>query len=329
MVKTCRICQSVDTNQLTDKCNGYIEGTFYNVFHCNTCSAHFTDVTQDNKNLFDEMYETESTHAYGRYFKYADAVLDQKDPLTYLANHELPYFAAKQLVSEYQTCASILDVGSGLGYLTYAIACRGHEVLGIDISRKACAFAEKRFGTHYYRTDIFNLSTEKKFDMIIALEVIESSSNPTEFIQAAMNILKPDGKLLLTFPNKDFYHKRAVWLTVPPPLNTIWLNKKAFHYMGQQINAPFEFIQPKIFSLGRTNLAALRFYYFIKKEVFSDHFIKQRTPAKKNSHHKIKDHGKKIISAVLKNGLTLRIMNSIYLKFQLPLPTIALKIKKL
>lgn len=317
----CRLCGSVDTTLLTNKCKGYVEDTFYNIYRCNACTAHFTIEADPNIGLFDDMYLDQNIHAYGRYFGYADEVLRKNDPLAYLASQELPYYAAEQLLSQFPASAKVLDVGCGLGYLTFSIAKRDYDVVGIDVSAKALKFAAEKFGPYYNKADLSDLTEGEKFDVIIALEVIESLQNPIEFIRQAVSFLNPGGKLMITFPNRDFFNKKAIWLTIPPPLNTSWnslsgirkiLATQKLHYNIPNLSG----------YRSKTDLLPLRRVQNIfRRELFTDHIVQQNRIITE-LHQPISGKNlKSIIKQVFdKSGIT-RICNSMYLHFGFQSPT--------
>jgi len=104
---------------------------------------------------------------YERYAQYAEAVLKEPDPLGYLANCEDVYWAVEQYLQQ-KICMSnnpkyrILEVGSGLGYLTYAIARRGYDVIGLDVSAEAVRRAIERYGEMFVCANLADYSEAHK-----------------------------------------------------------------------------------------------------------------------------------------------------------------------
>lgn len=136
-------------------------------------------------------------------------------------DHRMRYFFASSLV---QSGMKIADVGCGVGYGSYFLACMTDcsEVVGIDISEEAIAYARE-----YYTKNIINLrfeckdivrgTEEKQYDLITAFEVIEHIDNPKQFISSLATMLEPDGIIVTSTPNQDVlkydkavfsYHKR-------------------------------------------------------------------------------------------------------------------------
>ena len=61
----------------------------------------------------------------------------------------------------------MLEIGSGLGYLTYSLNQLGIETLGIDISEPAIEKVECRFGEHYQKEDVFNSQLQPVYDFVV------------------------------------------------------------------------------------------------------------------------------------------------------------------
>jgi len=97
----------------------------------------------------------------------------------------------------------VLDIGCGIGHLTRFIkAMRPHlRVWGTDCSqvavRRASEF-DKRIKYFYSKPN--KIDIDKKFDVIIASEVLEHIENDEEFLMEIKKYLKPDGVVVLTTP---------------------------------------------------------------------------------------------------------------------------------
>lgn len=97
--------------------------------------------------------------------------------------------------------ARILDVGCGRGVLLSALADRGHEVHGMDVSATAVAGADPRA-----RIKVAGCLTEcdypdDAFDQVILWHVLEHLPNPREVLTEIRRILKPGGQLIVAVPN--------------------------------------------------------------------------------------------------------------------------------
>jgi 2-polyprenyl-3-methyl-5-hydroxy-6-metoxy-1,4-benzoquinol methylase len=119
----------------------------------------------------------------------------------------------------------ILDLGCGTGWLTERLAQFG-PATGIDLAESAIAAARAR-SPHitYLAGDLFELPMPANhFDVVVSQNVIAHVADQRAFLDRAADVLKPNGYLLLTTPNK-FVMDRSDWPPQPPEHLERWLTK--------------------------------------------------------------------------------------------------------
>jgi SAM-dependent methyltransferase len=175
--------------------------------------------------------------------KYAKKIKSKKNPLKFLLNSFYTYYPVVSYLTDKQNL-DILEIGCGCGYLIYSLNNLGHRAIGIDISEIAIKFAIENFGPNYFKANIdeFIKINKKKFDLIIAIETIEHLPDPLDFIKKCFILLKKDGRLILTTPNKDYYRKDDIWRTNPPPVHLFWLSSKSFQKIALDNNLEVQFV---------------------------------------------------------------------------------------
>lgn len=97
------------------------------------------------------------------------------NPLAISIKHRL-WIAAKLVNQNVNNVQSWLDVGCGAGRLLSKIQNPKFSYTGIDISQESIDFAKSRFAmttAEFIRTDICNFSSEKKFDGLILLGILD------------------------------------------------------------------------------------------------------------------------------------------------------------
>ncbi len=97
---------------------------------------------------------------------------------------------------------TILEIGCSIGGMASLFSERGFEVYASDISSYAVARAKKLSPKiHFYTFDIQKgIPIKKKFDIIVALEVVEHLQTPEKAIQHMYNNLKTGGTLVFSSP---------------------------------------------------------------------------------------------------------------------------------
>ncbi len=98
----------------------------------------------------------------------------------------------------------VLDVGSGRGWFSLAAAKLGAQVTAVDLSEKNLArIKAEEPGIETVFGDACAIPDLGKFDMIVALEVLEHLVEPELALQSIHKLLSADGTLLVTVPYKE------------------------------------------------------------------------------------------------------------------------------
>ncbi|QKX02264.1 bifunctional 2-polyprenyl-6-hydroxyphenol methylase/3-demethylubiquinol 3-O-methyltransferase UbiG [Wolbachia endosymbiont of Dirofilaria (Dirofilaria) immitis] len=114
-------------------------------------------------------------------------------------------------IKEFKKCdlseISLLDVGCGGGILSESMARVGINVMGIDVSEeniKAAQSYTKKVGSNieYTHTSIEELSSNKKYDVVLLMEVVEHVNNLDLFMKKAIELLKPGGLIFISTINR-------------------------------------------------------------------------------------------------------------------------------
>lgn len=100
---------------------------------------------------------------------------------------------------------AILDYGCGVGTLDFYLSSRGHDVLGLEVSKRAimvCRQSAAAQGlTHKLRFgEVGKEKIREKFDMVIASEVIEHIRDDRKLLRELSGFLKKGGILVISTP---------------------------------------------------------------------------------------------------------------------------------
>jgi 2-polyprenyl-3-methyl-5-hydroxy-6-metoxy-1,4-benzoquinol methylase len=118
------------------------------------------------------------------------------------ARHRAAYLHARELARG----RDVLDAGCGEGFGTVLLAETARSVLAVDYSATAIAAARAahaRPNLEFRQLDLYSLPTlDRRFDLITNFQVLEHLTEPIGFLRALGSVLKPDGMLMLTTPNR-------------------------------------------------------------------------------------------------------------------------------
>src|SRR5258708_835898 len=132
----------------------------------------------------------------------------------------------------------LLDVGCGTGNFLAAARHAGYRVTGIELDGKAARFAKERIGLQ----QIFPLTVsefaeqhaDEKFDVVTFFEVLEHQAAPVEFLQRVSTVLKPQGTIALSVPNRERWMTGPDVLDYPPNHFLRWDAAALKHFLSAQ-----------------------------------------------------------------------------------------------
>ena len=133
----------------------------------------------------------------------------KEDYLLYL-RHMFAYESAKNIIPK---DSFVLEVGSGEGYGTHFLSAYVRRIIGLDIDKDTIKHASrkyKRSNVCFKSYDGLKLPyKDEAFDAVVSFQVIEHIENDKEFISDILRVLKNNGILLITTPNRIYRLKRG------------------------------------------------------------------------------------------------------------------------
>lgn len=114
------------------------------------------------------------------------------------------YAAIAAEFSGCNSCQNVLEVGFGNGAVMSYLDSRGVNCTGIELNEALVAAAKMKGFEAFSSMDLL-IAEGRKFDVIIALDVIEhiSKSKLMSFFGTLYSLLQDTGKVYLRFPNGD------------------------------------------------------------------------------------------------------------------------------
>lgn len=143
----------------------------------------------------------------------------------------------ERLVEQNMPHARILDVGCGTGDLLNALRTLGHQ----DIEGLEPGPQGKRAAAALHlpiaHTSLSRFSTERLFDCVTLMDVIEHLPDPSAAVSDIKRLLKKGGLLVLNTPNAHSYLARvrgAHWSAISPPAHVHLWNLEALNQLMER-----------------------------------------------------------------------------------------------
>jgi len=128
--------------------------------------------------------------------------------IKYLKENIIEHFKLKQTNSPLKGL-NILDIGCGGGLLSEPITRLGAKVTAIDASKKNIQIAKfhakkNNLKINYLCSSPEKLNLNKKFDVVLNMEIVEHVEDLNFFIKKSSNLLKKNGLMFIATLNKTF-----------------------------------------------------------------------------------------------------------------------------
>lgn len=242
----CELCGSVATLKWL-KHPGYREDSSYDIYHCRSCDTSFASPLKVDEAIYEAIYsQVQNIPGYERYFNYLEKAKTSIDPLSMLSEVEDVYWAIARYFQMFESAhdKKILEVGSGMGYLTFSLKKRGYDVTGIDLSKSAVDRAKENFGDLYQCTHLSDFSKlhEGEYTEVIMTELIEHIPDVYDLLLDVDRVLKPGGNIVISTPNKSAFNAEVLWETDPPPVHLWWFSEQSIIEIANKIGYQVSFI---------------------------------------------------------------------------------------
>ncbi|MFA5032178.1 MAG: methyltransferase domain-containing protein [bacterium] len=122
----------------------------------------------------------------------------------------LEHITRYMFASQYVKDKIVFDAGCGCGYGSYHLLKSGaKKVTGIDISKETIEYCKSNYENKNLEFKVMNAEKlsfpDKVFDVVVSFEVVEHLQNPEMYLSEIKRVLKTDGILIISTPNKKIY----------------------------------------------------------------------------------------------------------------------------
>ena len=129
--------------------------------------------------------------------------------IEYITEQIKHHFKIKEDRTNFLNGLDILDIGCGGGLISEPMARLGGKVTGIDASEKNIKVAKIHSEKNQLKINYINkspeqLNNDKKFDIILNLEIVEHVDNVSLYIDSCNKLLKTDGLMFTATLNRSF-----------------------------------------------------------------------------------------------------------------------------
>ena len=145
--------------------------------------------------------------------KFYDEFADEFDEKMYMydTNKRIEIIFDDLLIDEDLAGKTVLDAGCGTGWFSQRAYEIGARVTALDVGEKLLSKVRQKCDVTTIVGDILKLDfPDNSFDYVISSDVIEHVTNPGEAVKELVRVVKKNGIIALTTPNRIWYF--SIWL---------------------------------------------------------------------------------------------------------------------
>lgn len=126
-----------------------------------------------------------------------------------LTENTIEHLHRYAIALEYCKDKEILDIACGEGYGTQLLSKVAKRAIGMDISAEAIRHASSKYvnqNISFQVAEAHNIPlSDCSIDVVVSFETIEHHDKHEDMIKEIIRILRPDGLLILSSPDKKYY----------------------------------------------------------------------------------------------------------------------------
>ena len=195
----CPVCGKSDFSLFLKSNDFFLTKEEFAIVICNSCGMKFVNPRPDASEIV-KYYESQDYVSHG----------GKKNGLNFLYKMVRRMTIKKKytLIKKQAKGQKILDIGCGTGEFILYCKQHGFEVTGIEPGENPRSFAQREYHLNVHEEAYLENFVTPDFDIITMWHVLEHVHLLQERMKKIVEILKPDGTIIIAVPNNDSWDSR-------------------------------------------------------------------------------------------------------------------------
>jgi len=238
-LSSCPVCGKSTFSPFLLSSDFFLTKEEYMIVSCNSCGLKFVNPRPDE-------YEI------GKYYESPDYVSHDSGKknisnFLYRLARNISIKKKFKLVKEHARGNKLMDIGCGTGEFIFFCQQNGFSVKGIEPGEKPRSFAQTEYKLDVHEEAYLSHLTTQEFDVITLWHVLEHVHHLHERMGKILEILNPDGTLIIAVPNCDswdahYYGK--FWAAFDLPRHLYHFTRETMNILSQKHGLKIDRIIP-------------------------------------------------------------------------------------
>ncbi|MGA2822114.1 MAG: class I SAM-dependent methyltransferase [Bacteroidales bacterium] len=275
---SCPVCGKSNFTPFLQSSDFFLTKEEYTIVICNSCGMKFIN-PRPEANEISKYYESPD---------YISHDAGKKSGLNFLYKQVRNFLIKKKyrLVKEYSKGKKLLDIGCGTGEFIFFCKKNGFDVTGIEPGEIPRFFAQTEYKLDIHEEAYLDNLSHPEFDVITLWHVLEHVHLLHERMNKIVEIMKPDGTLIIAVPNSNSWDARyygKFWAAYDLPRHLYHFSRGTLQILAQDHALQIDKIIPMKFDAFYISLLSEK-YAKEKKNYFKAviNGIRSNKFAKKN-----------------------------------------------
>jgi 2-polyprenyl-3-methyl-5-hydroxy-6-metoxy-1,4-benzoquinol methylase len=236
---SCPVCGKSNFTPFLQGSDFFLTKEEYTIVICNSCGMKFVDPRPEASEI-SKYYESPD---------YISHDAGKKNSLNFLYRQARNFSIKKKykLVKEHSRGKKLLDIGCGTGEFLFFCKINGFNVTGIEPGENPRFFAQTKYKLDVHEEAYLDNLFHPEFDVITLWHVLEHVHLLHERMNKILEIMKPDGSLIIAVPNSDSWDARyygKFWAAYDLPRHLYHFSRGTMQILAQNHGLKIDKIIP-------------------------------------------------------------------------------------